>query len=233
VGLYDDEALYYDALYHWKDYEGEVARIVEIVGERVPDARTLLDVACGTGTHLLLLQDRFEVAGVDLNDRMLGIARDRLPGVSLTQADMASFDLGRTFDVVTCLFSSIGYMPDVPSLGGAVARMAAHLAPGGVLIVEPWLEPDAFEEGHMGALLADRPDLKVARLNTTARVGNASHLRFLYALVDHEGLKSWESTETLTLFTRGEMLGAFEAAGLSVDHDPGGLMGRGLYIATS
>jgi SAM-dependent methyltransferase len=233
VGLYDDEARYYDALYYWKDYEGEARRITEIVDDRTPWAKTLLDVGCGTGMHMLMLRDRFEVTGLDLNETMLEIARERLPGVSLNRGDMLDFDLGSHFDVITCLFSGIGYLPDVASLERGVACMAAHLDPGGLLIVEPWLEPDDFAEGRLGALLADQPDFKLARLNTSHRDGRISRLEFLYALVSPEGAKSWESSESLTLFERDEMLGAFARAGLEVEHDPTGLMGRGLYIAVS
>jgi SAM-dependent methyltransferase len=231
VGLYDDEARYYDALYYWKDYEGEARRVAEIVDGRVPEAKTLLDIGCGTGMHMLMLRDRFEVTGLDLNDAMLEIARERLPGVTLHRGDMLDFDLGSRFDVITCLFSGIGYLPDVASLERAVARMAAHLESGGLLIVEPWLEPDDFSEGHLGALLADQPDFKLARLNRSYRDGRISRLEFLYALVSPDGSKSWESTESLTLFEREEMLGAFARAELEVEHDPTGLMGRGLYIA--
>ena len=54
---------------------------------------------------------------------------------------MTAFDLGCRFDVVTCLFSSIGYVGTVERLDQAIATMAAHLEPGGTLIVEPWLSP--------------------------------------------------------------------------------------------
>ncbi|MQA98817.1 MAG: methyltransferase domain-containing protein [Actinobacteria bacterium] len=231
MGLYDDEARYYDALYYWKDYEGEARRIEEIVDGRVPQAKTLLDVGCGTGMHMLMLRDRFAVTGLDLNDAMLEVARERLPGVTLHRGDMLDFDLGSRFDIITCLFSGIGYAPDVASLDRAVARMAAHLDPGGLLIVEPWLEPDDFAEGHLGALLADQPDFKLARLNTSHRDGRASRLDFVYALVSPDETKTWESSESLTLFERNEMLAAFERAGFEVEHDPTGLMGRGLYVA--
>jgi SAM-dependent methyltransferase len=232
VGLYDDEARYYDALYYWKDYEAEVASITALVDERSPGAKTLLDVGCGTGMHLALFRDRFQVAGVDLNASMLEIAGERLPGIRLEQGDFRDFDLGERFDVITCLFSGIGYMEDVDSLDRAVANMGRHLSPSGILIVEPWLEPDQFTPGHIGALLADQPDFKIARLNTTHKDGNKSRLDFLYALVTPTEMKTWESSEHVTLFERAEMIGAFEKAGLSVEHDPKGPMGRGLYIAT-
>ena len=37
----------------------------------------------------------------------------------------------------------------------------------------------------------------------------------------------------LALFTREEHLAAFRAAGLQVEHDEEGLIGRGLYIAVA
>lgn len=232
MGLYDDEARYYDALYYWKDYEGEARRIAEIVDARAPHAKSLLDVGCGTGMHMLLLRDRFEVTGLDLNEAMLAIAAERLPAVPLHRGDMLDLHLGSRFDVITCLFSGIGYLPDVAALERGIARMAAHLEPGGLLIVEPWLEPDAFTEGHLGVLLADQPDFKLARLNTSHRDDRTSRLDFVYALVSAEETRTWESSESLTLFARHEMLGAFAGAGLEVEHDPTGLMGRGLYVAT-
>ena len=73
-------------------------------------SRRLLDVACGTGLHLSYLTYRFQVEGLDRDEQLLAIARQRNPEVPLHHADMVDFALGRTFDVVTCLFSAIGYV---------------------------------------------------------------------------------------------------------------------------
>lgn len=67
-----------------------------------------------------------------------------MPNIPLHEADMRTFDLGRTFDVVTCLFSSIGYFTELDDMQAAIGNMASHLAPGGVLIVEPWIHPDGW-----------------------------------------------------------------------------------------
>ena len=131
----------------YKDYAGEAARLTELIRARNPSARTLLDVACGTGKHLEALRSEFEVEGVDIDEGLLAIARGRLGSVPLHTADMRDFDLGRRFDAVTCLFSAIGHVADGDELDAAVASMARHLEPGGVLIVEPWLEPDVWEIG--------------------------------------------------------------------------------------
>ena len=104
----------------------------------VPQARSLLDVACGTGKHLEHLGDEFDCEGLDLNPEFVKLAQQRT-GVRVHSASMDAFDIEERFDAVVCLFSSIGYTSDLP---GAIGSMARHLNPDGVLIIEPWLRPD-------------------------------------------------------------------------------------------
>ena len=134
----------YDALYAYKDYEGEAARIVEIVDARFAGAASLLDVACGTGKHLEILRGTYRVEGADIDRGLLEIARDRVPDVPLHLADMRDLGLQGRFDVITCLFSAIGHLKDTDELDAAIASMAAHLTPRGILLVEPWIEPDRW-----------------------------------------------------------------------------------------
>jgi SAM-dependent methyltransferase len=108
--LYSRSAEYYDKLYAKKDYEGEAARLAALIRERHPSARTLLDVACGTGRHLAFLKREFEAEGLDASRRILALARAANPDLRFRVGDMRRFRLGERFDVVACLFSSIGYM---------------------------------------------------------------------------------------------------------------------------
>ena len=130
--MFTKSARFYDAVYSFKDYAAEAAKVDALIKERNPRARTLLDVACGTGMHLEHLRGRYDAEGLDLDPELLAIARERLPGIRLHEADMIEFDLARLFDAVTCLFSSIGYARTVKNLNRAVAAMALHLEPGGV-----------------------------------------------------------------------------------------------------
>src|SRR5436190_341815 len=100
----------YDLLYEaaGKNYELEAEELHELIQARRPGAASLLDVACGTGAHLLHLRRHYDAAGVDLEPAMLQQAQTRLSDVRLFEGDMRSFDLGRTFDAITCLFSAIG-----------------------------------------------------------------------------------------------------------------------------
>src|SRR5919199_589582 len=124
----------------------------------------LLDVACGTGLHLSYLTQHFQVEGLDLDEQLLAIARQRSPDIPLHHADMTDFNLGRTFDIVTCLFSAIGYVKTLPNLSRAVQCMVQHLSGGGVLLIEPWPTPETWQPGTVHARFIDEPKLKIASL---------------------------------------------------------------------
>ncbi len=228
---YSKSAHIYDKLYDGKDYAGEVRRLVELLGLK-PAARrrTLLDVACGTGRHLEFLRDAFDVEGLDLCEGLLAHARQRVPGVRFHQGDMASFDLGRRFDVVTCLFSAIGYAKTVANLRASVACMARHLEPGGVLAIEPWILPEDWHVGKTYAQLFEEPDLKIARVNTSFREGDMSIFDLHHLVATPEGTEHIVEHHEMGLFSVAEMTEAIEACGLRVQHDEHGLTGRGLFI---
>jgi SAM-dependent methyltransferase len=230
--MFSKSAEFYDALYAWKDYEAEAAKIREVVSERVPEASTLLDVACGTGAHLQLLREWYAVEGVDVEPSLLAVAKARLPGVPLHLGDMRTFSLGRQFDVVMCLFSSIGYMLAPEDQLQAIANMAGHLAPGGVMLIEPWLSPEKFDPNHQPhPLVAEADALSIVRMNDSRVEGRLSIMRFHYLVGRPGKIDHFVEEHTLGLFTDDEYRATFAAAGLDAELDVEGLMGRGLWIA--
>ncbi len=206
MAAYDRSAALYDAIYRGigKDYGAEAQQVAGLVRANCPGARTLLDVACGTGGHLEHLSRQFDAEGLERSRHMASLARAKVPGVTVHEGDMRAFDLGRGFDVVTCLFSSIGYMLTVDDLGRAVACMAAHLAPGGVLVVEPWFGPDQWIDGHVVADSASEPGLAVARVSTSHRRGRVSTLEFHYTVATAAGVDRFPERHDLGLCTPEE-----------------------------
>ena len=229
--MFTKSAAFYDALYHWKDYAAESRRVHELIQQyqQAGDV-TLLDVACGTGQHLAYLREQYQVEGLDLDPQLLQIARERLPGVPLHTGDMRDFDLGKQFAAITCLFSAIGYVKTVDAMRQTVANFARHLQPGGVLIVEPWFKPGDMKPDTVHALFVDQPELKISRINITRVEGRLSWFEFHYLVGTPESVEHFTERHELGLFTHEEYLAAFRDAGLEVQHDEEGLMGRGVYI---
>jgi SAM-dependent methyltransferase len=228
--MFTKSARFYDALYAFKDYGEAARRLRELARDIAPGARSLLDVGCGTGRHLEHLRGHYEVAGLDISPELLEVAAERLPGVPLHREDMAGFRLGRTFGVVACLFSAVAYVRTPERLRAAVASMAEHLEPGGLLVVEPWFWPERYWTGTITANHVDQPDLKVSWMYTSEREGNESVLDIHYLVGTPERVEHFTEEHRMGLFTHDEYLDAFRAAGIEPSYDAAGLFGRGMYL---
>jgi len=229
---YSRLARYYDRIYSWKNYRLEARKLLAFIRRfQRSRGRALLDIACGTGNHIPYLLPRFRVEGIDISPDMLRIARRKLPAVRFTRGDMTRFDLGRRFDVVICLFSSVGYVRTLPRLRKAVHCMAAHLKPGGVLLVEPWFTRETWNPPRVHALFVDEPGLKLCRMNTSFRPrGRVTCLDMHYLVGTNRGTRHLVEHHECGLFSKQETLDAFRRAGLLARHDRLGLTGRGLYV---
>jgi SAM-dependent methyltransferase len=235
MAVYARSAAYYDALYRaqGKDYRAESARVDQIIkAHKRSPGTTLLDVGCGTGSHIEYLRDDYTCEGLDVDRAMLGIASEKNPGIPMHAADMIGFNLVKKFDVIISLFSAVGYVPSVGLLNQTLATFARHLNPGGVVIVEPWIKPGDFKEGFVDAQFANEPDLKVARMSVSRRDGNISILHYHYMVAARDGIRTFSEPHRLMLFTDEEYREAFRRARLAVQYDDAGLTGRGLYIGT-
>lgn len=231
--MFTQSAAYYDAIYaaNGKDYAQEATRLQAFIQthQRSP-GNHLLDVACGTGAHLAYLAQTYTVEGLDADATMLQVAQQKFPELPFHLGDMVDFDLGRTFDVVTCLFSSIGYVQTLARLQQAIGNFCRHTAPGGLVIVEPWFAPGVLQTGHVHAAFVDQPDLKLARMSVTEIEGALSILNFHYLIATQGEINHTTERHELGLFTHDDYVAAFQAHSLTPLYDEQGLTGRGLYI---
>jgi SAM-dependent methyltransferase len=229
-GGYEKSARIYDLLYVGtgiKDYHAETAELRRVIEESCPGAKTLLDVACGTGAHLAELRQWYEVEGADLSPAMLAVARIRLPGVPLHQADMRTLDLGRSFDAVICLFSSIGYVTKPDEMRSAVAGLAAHVAPGGVLILDGWVRPADWRESFRPEPdIASDDETLVVRLAFTRREGGITNLDMHHLVQTADGIDYFVENHRLALTPTEDYVSAVQTAGLAARVIPDYMPGR-------
>ena len=233
--MFSKSAQYYDEIYASvdKDYAAETRKTQKIIQKyKESKGKSLLDVACGTGIHGGFLSQYYQVEGLDLDLQMLSVAKKKHPKIRFHQGDMTDFDLGRQFDVVVCLFSSIGYVKTKPRLRKAIKNMGKHLLPGGVLLIEPWFTPKQWHPGRTFMTQVNKPALKIVRMSHSGQRGKISLLEFQYLIGTSQGIEHSFEIHELGLFTHQEYMAAFKAAGLNIIHDPEGLDGRGLYIGT-
>lgn len=230
--MYGKSAAVYDQIYSGKDYLGAATSLHTLVQSHCPNAKTLLDVACGTGRHLEFLRRHYQVSGLDLNQSLLDKASDRLPRVPLYRANMKNFKLDTRFDVVVCLFSAIAYASSKNAMRSTIRSMRRHLTPGGMIVVEPWFSPDNYWTNTITANHVDTDELKISWMYTSDVKGDTSVLKMRFMVGTPQGVKTFSETHVLGLFSYQEYRQAFLDAGMTHEYDSVGFFGRGLHFGT-
>lgn len=104
--------------------------------------RTVLDLACGTGTVTWALADAgYEMIGIDSSPDMLSVCASKAAkhggqAPLLLCQDMAELDLYGTVDAAVCTLDSANYVTDPRRLRRAFERVRLFLNPGGLFIFD-------------------------------------------------------------------------------------------------
>jgi SAM-dependent methyltransferase len=121
--------------------------------------RDVLDCACGTGWHLLLLQQLgLGAFGSDLSPDMLAAARRNLRGkrIPLQRGDFRHLDRAwsQRFGMVVCLTTSLPHMQSDREVVAALRSMYDRLLPGGIVVIS---------NGIADAMLDAKPRFVIGR----------------------------------------------------------------------
>jgi ubiquinone/menaquinone biosynthesis C-methylase UbiE len=231
--LHGKLAKYYDRLYSFKDYLDEAVRLQNLIMKYLESGgNSLLDVACGTGLHLKYLKDDFSCTGVDISKNMLKIARKNAKGVIFKEADMKNLRLGKQFDVILCLLSSIGYAKTAAGLEKTVQNFCKHLKKGGLALIEPSYSKSAYVSGEPRVTSYDGKELKIARINYT-NFRQATAVLNMHLLIAERGkdAKYFLDKHELGLFGINKTLRVMKDAGLKSKYLKNGLMpGREIFV---
>ena len=114
-----------------------LALLLERMDVRVADRR-VLDVGCGPGRHLRVLEDAgARACGIDLSPVLLAEARRRDPARRLVRADMRALPFrDGSFDLALFLFTTFGYFETDDAHARLLGEVRRVLAPGGGLLID-------------------------------------------------------------------------------------------------
>lgn len=119
------------------EYEAWTDFILDMALSAGVEARSVLDLGCGTGNSSAPFVVRgLSLTGLDLSSEMLAVARRKLPDATFVHGDFTTFDLGRTFDMVVSVFDSLNNLLDPNDFRRTAARALAHLHPSGLFIFD-------------------------------------------------------------------------------------------------
>jgi len=201
----------------------------------------ILELAAGTGRLAVPLAEAgHRVTAVDLDPAMLGRARDRAAAagvgadrLTLVEADLIGLRLpdAGTYQLAIIALNSLMLLGTRAGQRAALETMAAHLAPGGIAVVDVWL-PDAEDLARFdGRVILEWPRTDPETGHVVTKAGSAQHdaatgtvaLTSLYEAGPQGGAAvRWVRHDRLRLVGADELAGFAEAAGLSVEVIAGG-----------
>lgn len=216
----------YDIFYADKPYAEEAAFVHQCLQQySVETTRSLLELACGTGTHALELEKYgYEIIATDYSEDMLICAQAKAikvnSSVDFRWQDMRDLDIfNRSFDAVICLFDSIGYVETNEALMKMLRGVYHHLRLGGLFVFEFW---------HAAAMLRSYdpvrvrrwliPEGELVRISETELDCANQVARVTYTIYDlrRDGIYiSLKETQTNRYFLIQEMAGLLLSCGLT------------------
>lgn len=233
--MFAPSAALYDTLYAASggDYAREATAASRLARDAVSPGATLLEVGCRAGGHLAAFERLgFHCEGIEPDLKLAALARSRLAEMAIAPVDDSAFALGRTFDVVVSLAGASSRVRTPERLDATIARMAAHLAPGGTLVVEPYLFFGVYRPGTLDSVFVDEPATRVARMSLSKQTGKIGIVDEHYLIATLQGVERYFERHERGLFSETLYREAFDKTGLVLTIAPS-TDGTTRYVARS
>lgn len=226
----------YLQLYPHRD-QADASAAVELIAGRVPLAgRRVLDLACGSGRHAVLLRERgASVTGLDLSGPLLQRARaGGGASLHLVRGDMRALPFrGAAFQVVVNLFTSFGYFGEDREHASVLEEVARCLVRGGTLVLD-YLNAPAVRRG-----LVPREETVLGTRRVVVQRRITEDSRFVTKDIHVVG-EDRHFMERVRLLTPAQLRDLLEQAGFAVGEKLGSYSGepiseqstRAIFIAT-
>ena len=130
-----------DKEHRWAQFGAMEAQFIASLPGISPDSTSVLDFGCGTGRHAIELAAMgYPVVGIDYLGNLIERAREaahrkNLANVRFEIGDCRDVDLGRTFDLVVCLYDVIGTYAEQRENARILTNIASHLRSGGTALL--------------------------------------------------------------------------------------------------
>ena len=224
--LYDDLAHLWPIISPPEEYLVEAQEWLDVIRSRRNVAPaggalpTLLELGCGGGHLLSHLTPHFVTEAVDIAPRMLEISQRLNPQTRHHLGDMRTIRLGRGFDVVA-IHDAVNYMTTEADLRAAIAAAAAHLNPGGLLLLAPDCIRETFTGPRVVEWTREAEDRSVTFIEYMSKPQpDATTIESVFIfIIDHDGRLQVESDRhTGGLFPMATWLNLLAEAGLDGEY---------------
>lgn len=155
ASYYNTRAQYYDA-FNEASAQPVNAFLAKILKEH--SVYKVLDLSCGTGSQVFYLKELgFEVVGIDINAKMLKIAKQKAKAkhlkIKFLQGDCRNSQVGE-FDAVITIFNAIGHLSR-EDFHKALWNINQNLKPGGLYVFDIFNRDYLQHENNITKLTID------------------------------------------------------------------------------
>lgn len=181
--------------------------------------RTVLDLACGTGSLTLELARRgYEVIGVDRSAEMLSQAAEKCRGACpvepmFLQQSMEKLDLYDVVDACVCCLDSVNYITRPQTLAQVFRRVRTFLAPGGLFLFDVNTPEKLRDLDGQMFLDEDEQAYVVWRADYSPRRRVCTYGLDLFTLEKDGRWSRWEEVHEEYAYEPRELEGLLSAAG--------------------
>ncbi|HOB74427.1 MAG TPA: class I SAM-dependent methyltransferase [Phycisphaerae bacterium] len=187
---FDDFSDAYEAMIDWPrrlaHEEGFYRRLFDEVR-----ARSVLDVACGTGRHAAMFHSwGLTVEGADISPAMIERCRERFGESQTLRWVVRGFDQPHpepaSFDVAICVGNSLALAGDEAAVAAALRQMLAAVRPGGRVLIHVlnlWRLPDGPAQWQK-CVRASLPEGESLIVKGVHRAGSTGYVNMIVARLD-------------------------------------------------
>lgn len=217
--LYKECAKYYDKLYENKDYSRESDFIDKCIKKfSKTNNKRLLDIGCGTGTHILHLHRKgYSVIGIDISKEMLEIAQNKILDAKLLRGNAKNFLTKKKCGCIIGMFTLINYMRRHSDLKLLMTNSYKNLEGGGLIIFDVGLCKSNSEFYKTKHITMYRDDKITIKRITRYKIGSDTYNKLIKMAVKN-GNKIFSKTtkETYPLFDIYEIKRMMEEIGFKI-----------------
>lgn len=134
--LYKDYYKYsdfYDIFNKDRNYEREMRFIFRMVNNR----KRVLDLGCGTGTHMNILENvGYIVDGIDLSENMVELAKTKVKKAHIYKANILDYKIDEKYDAIISMNSVFNHLKSYEEFEIAVKNSLNHLEKDGILLID-------------------------------------------------------------------------------------------------
>jgi len=222
--VFENYANFYDSYYRNKDYDSEVNFVLDLAKQN-STPRTVLDIGCGTGGHLIpFVKKGLKVTGFDLSKTMIMQAEEKLRKTNIKAniqvGDARNYRDGKQYDLIVAMFAVMGYLTSNEDFLAGLKTAMIHLNENGLFIFDVWFGPavlhqmpetriQEFEKDGLRIIRLVRPELDVIRQIVTI---NYDILEFQ----DERTVEIVKESHKMRYFFIQEMKYFLESAGLKL-----------------